>query len=74
MHQVFDRVRKNIAKATTHQKRDYDRKVTDPSFQIGQGVWLHNPVKKIGRSTKFDYPWTGPYTVVGRLNDVPCGI
>ena len=29
MHQVFDRVRENLAKATTHQKRDYDRKGTD---------------------------------------------
>ena len=64
IQQVFDRVCENLAKATTHQKRDYDTKATGRSFQMGQGVWLYNPIKKKGRSTKLDYPWIGPYTIV----------
>lgn len=33
-------------------------------YNIGDLVWLHQPVVRVGQSPKLHKPWTGPYRVV----------
>ena len=40
------------------------------SYQVGDFVWLHNPVRKVGKSPKLCRPWTGPFQVVSVLSPV----
>jgi len=37
---------------------------TEPRFEIGAKVWLHNPRVKTGLTRKLTSPWTGPFEVV----------
>ena len=38
--------------------------------QQGDAVWLHNPQKKKGLSTKLQRPWQGPYVITKQINDL----
>jgi len=71
---VFTRVRENLRVATKHQKREYDRKATSPRYRPAQGVWVHDVRRRVGRTSKLDYPWSGPYSVIRMINDVLCEI
>ena len=39
-------------------------------FEVGDCVWFHNPVRKVGQSLKFQRPWKGPYIITEKLTDV----
>ena len=49
-------------------KRNYDSKAELHRFERGDAVWLHDSNTK-GRMNKFRRRWTGPYTVIQRIND-----
>jgi hypothetical protein len=38
------------------------------SFQVGDIVYMYNPTRKVGQSSKFFSVWQGPYRVVTRLS------
>jgi hypothetical protein len=67
---AFRLARENLKKATSRQMVQYNRKASDRKFEPGDGIWLLNPKRKVGRSPKLDIPWEGPYTVIAILNDV----
>lgn len=48
----------------------YDRKARRICFEPGQKVWLFNPRRTKGRTSKLQNNWKGPYEVVKNLNDV----
>jgi hypothetical protein len=64
MRHVFELARANLNQASRLQKHQYDRNSHDRLLTPGQGVWLHNPKRRKGRSPKLDIPWEGPYTVI----------
>ncbi len=39
-------------------------------FEVGDSVWLFSSYKKKGLAKKLMRPWTGPYLVIKRLNDL----
>ena len=43
---------------------------TQEEMCIRDRVWLFNPKRRRGRSTKLQTNWEGPYTVKKRINDV----
>ncbi|WP_410543651.1 hypothetical protein [Wolbachia endosymbiont of Corcyra cephalonica] len=51
-------------------KTRYDRNANTGGFDEGTLVWLHNPLRKKGKSPKLQARWEGPYKIVTRLNDV----
>ncbi|GBM80743.1 hypothetical protein AVEN_96412-1, partial [Araneus ventricosus] len=51
-------------------KTRYHSRATDYHFKEGDLVWMYNPKRLRGPSTKLQQKWEGPYTVVKRLNDV----
>ena len=73
-HHVYGLVRINLQVATNLQKRQYDKKGVAREFKVGQGVWLYNPRRRVGRTPKLDVPWEGPFAVVSIIGNVLCQI
>jgi len=48
----------------------YDAKAKAPDFRPNDIVWLYNPKKIQGFTTKLQTNWEGPYKVIKRINDV----
>ena len=69
LEQAYKLARKNMGTSAYRQKELYDRKVHGEKFQVGQLVWLCNPVVPRGGSRKLHSPWVGPYKIVKCLAD-----
>ena len=70
LRQAHDNARKVLKTSAEKQKKHYDRKVTSSTYKEQDFVWLHNPQRKIGVSSKLRIPWEGPYMIVDKLSDV----
>lgn len=51
-------------------KQHYDRRMREARYAVGDLVWLHNPRRKKGLSTKLQSPWEGPYSVVEVISSI----
>ena len=67
---AHEAARRHLGKATERQKRNYDNRVSNKPYRVGDSVWLHNIRRKKGRNPKLDCPWEGPFLVVSVLSDV----
>jgi transposase InsO family protein len=65
---AYKLVRENNRRSYVKNKEYYDRRATERNFQKDDVVYLFNPVKKPGQSSKFWSPWTGPWKVTARLS------
>lgn len=70
MDEVHIFARDNLKISAGAMKQYYDIKATTTRYEVGTGVWLHNPQRKKGRSPKLSRNWDGPYVVVKQINDV----
>ena len=70
MQLAHDVARNNLKSAAVRQKRNYDRRTCYGGIKEGTFVWLHNPRRKRGLTTKLCHPWDGPFLVIKRLSDV----
>ncbi|MCG7877685.1 MAG: RNase H-like domain-containing protein [Candidatus Thiodiazotropha endolucinida] len=68
--QAHDVARKNLRIHSEYRKRRYDLKARKSLLEPGQAVWLYNPTRRVGVSTKLTCKWKGPYVVIRRLDDV----
>ena len=64
MQEAWDLARENIRKSQKKQKRYYDRRAREPTFRIGEQVFLYVPSAKSGPAYKFALPYKGPYRVL----------
>ena len=63
--------RENISLEQLRQKSQYNKKQAGSVFQIGDLVWLYNPVKKTNSgSQKLYCPWQGPFKKIEIFNEV----
>ena len=53
-----------------YEKKQYDRKVHEQQFVVGQAVWLRNYPKTTTKSRKLMKPYSGPHIVLSRVNAV----
>lgn len=67
---VHQLVREHGLQASIKMKTRYDRKSYQVGFEEGSLVWLHNPMRRVGKSPKLSPNWEGPYKVVTKINDV----
>ena len=75
LQHVHKLVRVNLGRATELQRRQYNKRSWVRPFYPGQGVWLLNPRRKVGRTPKLDSPFEpGAYTVVRVIGNVICEI
>jgi transposase InsO family protein len=70
LRQAFDSVRLSSRKAHEKNKRNFDQKVKQRKFEVGDIVYLFCPAKKSGTGNKFRKFWQGPFQIVGRLSDL----
>ncbi|KAL9967721.1 hypothetical protein ACROYT_G026010 [Oculina patagonica] len=63
-------VRRHLGRAAERLKRNYDKRVSNKPYRVGDSVCFHNIRRKKGRNPKLDFPWEGPYLVVTVLSDV----
>ena len=70
LEKAYSTVRNYTGAALEQQKELYDRRVHGDEYQVGDLVWLHNPVIPKGAKRKLHCPWTGPFKVVKKLSTV----
>ena len=54
----------NVTGIQDRQKEQYDKTVRGDSYQVGDLVWLHNPVVPRSQSKKLHRSWIGPYRII----------
>lgn len=69
---IHDLARQNLKSATMYQKRYYDTNAKRGTYKKGQLVWLYDPVRKVGISTKLVNKWKGPFVVTKVIDDLVC--
>ncbi len=62
--------REALKMSSMRMKRHYDIHAKTTRFEVGNSVWLFSSYKKKGLAKKLMRPWTGPYLVIKRLNDL----
>jgi hypothetical protein len=67
LQSAYKIVRENNRKSHDTNKRHYDQKAKERSFQPGEIVYLFKKEKKTGQSSKFFFAWQKPYKVIARL-------
>ena len=70
LQDVHEKARSTLQMAANRQAKMYDRNTQLRSFNVGDWVWLHNPVRKRGVCPKFTTKWTGPFLVTHKLSAV----
>lgn len=70
LEKVHELTRTHLSIASDSQKRAYDHRIHKNVFSEGSLVWLYNPSVKPGQCSKLSCKWTGPFTVIKRINDV----
>ncbi|XP_058444796.1 uncharacterized protein LOC131426233 [Malaya genurostris] len=70
MRDVQTVARINLKLSAESMKVHYDERANPISFNIGQQVWLYNPIRKVGKSPKLQCDWDGPYSVQRKLSDL----
>ena len=64
MHQAWEIARQCIHRAQEKQKYYYDRNAAEPTFSVGDRVWMHDPAVAKGRVSKLTPHWKGPYRIL----------
>ena len=62
--EAWELARSHVQKAQKQQKRYYDRHAREPTFQVGDRVFIYMPSPKTGKSHKFARPFHGPYRIL----------
>ncbi len=66
----YQLVRNRLKLSQKRQKNHYDQRSRGNPFETGDLVWIHMPAVPRGKSPKFHCPWSGPYIVKKKINDV----
>jgi hypothetical protein len=64
---AYNIVRENSRRSHVTNEQYYNRNAKEISFQRRDIVYLYNPTRKPGQSSKFFSIWQGPYKVIARL-------
>ena len=68
MTQAHHLARENMATMVQRQRKNYSRKVKH--FDTNQQVWLFTPILHERKTPKFVTGWSGPWTILRRINDL----
>jgi transposase InsO family protein len=63
MSHVHQIAREKLGQTQLRQKRDYDLRLHERHFHLGDPVYLRDSSTKVGVSKKLRPPWAGPYIV-----------
>ena len=63
-------VRDELGRNALRQKRAYDMRVRPIKFTVGTWVWAYSPRRYVGRSSKWQKNYSGPFLVIKVLGPV----
>jgi len=69
LKQAYKAVNK-ASRKSYQNKRYYDRRAKPRSFTNGDYVYLLNPARKPGLSSKFHKCWIGPYKITAKISNL----
>ena len=64
LEEAYQNVKHNVTGIQDRQKEQYDKTVRGDAYQVGDLVWLHNPVVPRSQSKKFHRSWIGLYRII----------
>ena len=64
LSEIHNLARKKIGETQLRQKRDYDLRIFERSYNVGDVVYLRDSSTEIGISSKLRPPWSGPFLVI----------
>ena len=70
LKRVHKQARDTLLSAQCRQKKDYDLKVLERKYNVGDLVYLINSSSKVGQSNKLKPIWNGPYLVIKVISPV----
>lgn len=70
LHRIHELARKRLGLAISNQKKTYDRKLLEKTFEKGDLVYLLGGVAKVGESRKLQEVYSGPFLVVDVLSPI----
>eukprot|EP00731_Ephydatia_muelleri_P035288 Em0112g3a len=70
LESAYTKARKHMHATAMRSEELYNRRVHGQEYEVGDLVWLNNPVVPRGRSRKLHCPWTGPFKIIKKLSSV----
>lgn len=70
LEEVHPIAKENLHNAQMRQKRTYDLRLYNHTYDVGDLVCMIVSSTKIGQSKKLQKPWLGPFVVIGKLSPV----
>ena len=70
LESAYTKARKHMQATAMRSEELYNRRVHGQEYEVGDLVWLNNPVVPRGRSRKLHCPWTGPFKIIKKLSSV----
>ena len=67
LEHAYSTAHKHVGTAVERAKEAYSGKFHGDSFQVGDSVWLNNPVVPKGVPRKLHCPWSGSFKIVKRI-------
>lgn len=61
---AHQKAREHQSRVTDRVHRVFNKKAKEPTFKLGDRVYLHSPAIKPGLSRKLCKPWSGPYRIL----------
>jgi hypothetical protein len=69
MRKSFIVVREQSRRSAERQKYYYDTKAHGSPFKEGQFIWLFDPTKRKGLSSKLQRRWKGPFKIIQKISE-----
>ena len=70
INRVHRYAREHLNLESDRQKRKYNQRLNQRTYDRGAAVWFYNPKRKNKISPCLQRPWEGPYVVLKRIRDV----
>ncbi|XP_043208845.1 uncharacterized protein LOC122374269 [Amphibalanus amphitrite] len=67
-NQIREKVGKAIQEAAALRAASRTDQVNQLTYQVGDFIWVHKPVRTVGKSPKLQRPWSGPFMVMEILS------
>ena len=64
-----EEARENTRKSQEKQKKYFDKKIKEETFEIGEKVWIQRKELEMSRSAKFEDKRIGPFIIQEKLNN-----
>ncbi len=70
LRHIHNMARSHLRTTQVRQKRDYDLRLVEHSYEVGDLVYKLNSATLVGQSNKLKQPWKGPYLITEVLSPV----